>query len=453
MLDDKLDSGPRKVCYIAATTEGAVWLYEQLRDLRDRYHLDVSIVLNGEQGRLVELFRDAAIKVHVADFDFTRVADILSLPGKVIRLTKILSRERFDIVQTHLFHSMVIGRIAAWFADVPVRLSMIAGPFHLEAATPRWIDRATCWMDTAIIPSCQFTRELYRQLGVPDRRLTVIYYGPDERKFDPDNTSPIDLRAEFNWPDDSLLVGMVAYFYVEHGFNRWTPPKLQGRSNKRQEDLIRAIPRVLAKQPKARFLLVGSGWEDGGRAHMARLQQLVKDLRLEDYVVFTGFRKDIPAVLRSLDVAVQASISENLGGTIESLLMECPTVVTRSGGMVDSVVDGVTGAVVNPLDPDSLADGILGLLTDPHRARSLAREGRKKMLAGFTLQRTVDDLYRLYQRLWLGSPRGYRWYVVPMRLAIGSLLCIAICARYVVFEVVIWRFWNKAVRLLRPAAT
>src|SRR5882672_9780115 len=171
----RLPVQPRKVCYIAATPEGAVWIYEQLRDLRDRYHYDVSVILNGERGNLVDLFREAGNPIHVANFDFTGNTDLISLPRKVVHLARLLWRERYDVVQTHLFHPMVIGRIAAWFADVPVRLSMVAGPFHLEAPTPRWIDRATCWMDTVIIPSCEFSRHLYRQMGVSDRRLTVIY--------------------------------------------------------------------------------------------------------------------------------------------------------------------------------------------------------------------------------------------------------------------------------------
>src|SRR5581483_3630125 len=254
-----------RICHIAATTEGAVWVYEQLRDLRDRYGYDVAVILNGDRGKLVDRFRAAGIPVHVADFDFTSSIDLLALPRKVIALVKLLRRERFDLIQTHLFHSMVIGRIASWFADVPVRLSMIAGPFHLEAYTPRWIDRFTCWTDTTVIASCEFTRTLYRRMGVSERRIAVIYYGPDEAKFDPAATTPADLRGDFGWSADTRLIGMVAYFYPELPVNRWIPPAVQGRSVKSQEDLIRAAPLVLRDFPEARFVFIGSGWEDGGQ--------------------------------------------------------------------------------------------------------------------------------------------------------------------------------------------
>ena len=190
---------PLKVCHIVATTEGAAWVFEQLRELRDRYDYDVSAILSGDQGTLVDRFRAAAIPTHAVSFDFTSNSDLLSLPRKVLDLARLLARERFDVIQTHLFHSMVLGRIAAWFADVPVRFSMIAGPFHLEAYTPRWIDRYTRWIDTTTIASCDYTRTLYRRMGVPEGRLAVIYYGPDESKFDPSATIPANLRAEFGW--------------------------------------------------------------------------------------------------------------------------------------------------------------------------------------------------------------------------------------------------------------
>lgn len=441
-----------KLCHVAATTEGAGWVFEQLRELRDHHGFDVSAILNGDRGALVDRLREARIPVHTADFDFTSNADLLGLPRKVIALVRLLRREQFDIIQTHLFHSMVIGRIAAWFADVPVRLSMIAGPFHLEAYTPRWIDKFTCWADTAIIASCEYTRTLYRAMGVPLDRLEVIYYGPDEEKFDPSTTVPADLRAEFGWPPETPLIGMVAYFYPELPENRWIPPAVQGRSVKSQEDLIRAVPLILREFPDAKFLLIGSGWEDGGTVYMRRMQGLVAALGLEKSIVFTGFRTDIAAILRAIDIAVQPSLSENLGGTIESLLMECPTVATRVGGLTDSILDGKTGVLVEPSNPASLAEGILRLLRDPTRARQYGAAGREHMLGGFTLRRTGDRLAGLYRRELERHKAGYRPVMVAARLVFGSVLCLGIVTRYGLLDAWLLRLWDQGWRPWRANA-
>jgi glycosyltransferase involved in cell wall biosynthesis len=440
---------PKRVCHVVATTEGAVWVYEQLRDLRDRFGYDVSVILNGSSGVLVDRFKNAGIPVLVSNFDFLGVSDLFALPKKILALTRLLRRERFDVVQTHLFHSMVIGRIGAWLADVPVRLSMVAGPFHLEAYTPRWIDGATQWMDTALIPSCEWTRELYKSLGVAERRLKVIYYGPDEKKFDPENHQAADLRHEFGWDDDAPLLGMIAYFYAELGANRWTPPAVQGRSVKCQSDLIRAMPEILKEFPKARLIFVGSGWEEGGRQYLCKMQSLARDLGLADRVTFVGYRADVPELLKAFDVTVQASLSENLGGTIEALLMETPMVATRVGGLVDSIIDDETGILVTPDDPASLANGILGLLRDPERGRRLARRGRQLMLERFTLCRTVESEHALYQRLLERSPGGYRFDRTLIRLFFGAAICSYLAARYRLIDAWLlprldagWRPWH-----------
>ncbi|HEY9278094.1 MAG TPA: glycosyltransferase family 4 protein [Methylotenera sp.] len=416
-----------RICHIIATTEGAAWVFEQLRDLRNRFGYDVTVILNGETGALVDRFKSENIRVLVSDFNFLGSGDLLSVPRKIWHLKQLLERERFDVVQTHLFHSMVIGRIAAWFADVPVRLAMIAGPFHLEAYTPRWIDVTTQWMETALIPSCEYTRTLYRTAGVSADRLNIIYYGPDEEKFNPVNHQQADLRSEFGWPDRAPIIGMIAYFYPELGVNRWTPPAVQGKAVKCQANLIKAMPAILVKFPTAKLVFVGSAWGDEGEKYFVKMKSLVEELGLSDSINFTGYRTDIPSILKSLDVCVQASLSENLGGSIEGLLMERPMVSTRVGGLVDSVIDGKTGVLV---EPDDIASGILRLLEYPAKAKAMGLQGREYMLEKFTLLKTVEAEHALYQALAARSSKGYRWYVQAYRLILGAAVSVYLALRY-----------------------
>jgi len=416
-----------RICHIIATTEGAAWVFEQLRDLRNRFGYEVTVILNGETGALVDRFKSENIRVLVSDFNFLGSGDLLSVPRKIWDLKQMLAHERFDVVQTHLFHSMVIGRIAAWFADVPVRLAMIAGPFHLEAYTPRWIDVSTQWMETALIPSCEYTQTLYRMAGVSADRLKIIYYGPDEEKFNPANHQLADLHSEFGWPDGAPLIGMIAYFYPELGVNRWTPPAVQGKAVKCQANLIRAMPAILAKFPTAKLVFVGSAWGEEGEKYLAKMKGLVEELGLSDAINFTGYRTDIPSILKSLDVCVQASLSENLGGSIEGLLMERSMVATRVGGLVDSVIDGKTGVLV---EPDDIASGILKLLEDPVKAKAMGLRGREYMLEKFTLAKTVEAEHALYQALAAQSSTGYRFYVQSYRLILGAAVCAYLALRY-----------------------
>src|SRR5262245_12397196 len=100
-----------KVCHVVASTEGASWVIDQLRELRARYGYNVAAVLNGSSGTLPDRLGTETIPFFAADFGFTGTSDLFGLPRKVMALARLFRREKFDVVQTHLFHSMVIGRI------------------------------------------------------------------------------------------------------------------------------------------------------------------------------------------------------------------------------------------------------------------------------------------------------------------------------------------------------
>src|SRR5262245_13422821 len=201
------------VCHIVATADGANWVIDQLRELRDRYGYDVTAIIASVPGPLGSRLRAAGIRTIEFDFKLSKIEDVKHIPQTVVRLARLLRRERFDIVQTHLFASMVIGRLASWLADVPVRVSMIAGPFHLDAPISRWIDGDTAWMDTLLIGCCHPIVQTYKDLGVKDDRLALVYYGPDETRFDPATTVPSRIREEYGWSEDTPLIVQIAWFY------------------------------------------------------------------------------------------------------------------------------------------------------------------------------------------------------------------------------------------------
>lgn len=433
-----------KVCHVVGTAEGARWVAEQLRELRDRHGCEVLAVVGGARGGLVELLRAERIPYHVGDFVFDTPRGMIRAGLAVLRLARLFRRERVDVVQSHLFFSMIVARLAAWLADVPVRLAMYAAPFHLDAHTSRWLDRATCWMDSALIPSCERSVELCRAMGVGAGRLPLIYYGPDERRFDPREIEPAGIRAAYGWPPDTPLVVKVAYFYPRMTKSRWVPEVLHGRGIKGHGDLVKAAPYVLAEYPRAKFLLIGTGWGEAGEEYRREVEGLVRRMGLEGSVLFPGYRADANRILREADVAVQASLHDNPAGTIEALLMECPTVVTRAGGLVDTVREGETGLQANPSDPPDLARCILDMLRDRERARAMGRAGRALMLERFTLSRTAEDLRALYARL---RSREARKFYDPLRTLARALVAGPLLA-YMAFRLV---FLDLGVRAFVPA--
>lgn len=430
-----------KVCQIVASAEGGRWMVEQLRDLRDLYGCEVLAVVGGEKGGLIDNLRAHNIPYYAESFSFSSVRDILRLPLVILRQARLFRRERVDVVLSHLFFSMVVTRFAGWLADVPVRLTMYASPFHLQAPLSYWVDQATYWMDTKLLPTCQLTMDLCREMGAKDEKMAMVYYGPDERRFDPEKFEPAKIREEYGWPADTPLVGQIAFFYAELPKSRWIPECMHQRGVKGFDDLVRAAPHILAEIPNAKILLVGSGWGDAGVEHMENIKALVRELELEESVIFTGFRKDPNEVLKALDVAVQASLVECLGGTIESLLMERPTVATRVGGMVDTVREGETGILVEPSNPRDLARGVVRMLRSGEKGNAMGRAGRKLMLEHFTLRSTVKNLYEISSAGREERGRGYNPLFSAWRMIAAIPVFAYMASRYLLLELFIPIYW------------
>ena len=412
-----------RVCHVFAGTEGGRWVFDQLQALRDEHGFDVTVVLGGSEGPTVELFRTAGIPIRTFGFSFIGFKAFFSIPWTILRMAFWMRRQRFDVVQSHVLQSTLFARPAAWLADVPVRIVMVTGPYYMQAESTRWMEAATAWMETGVVPSCELTGRLYREAGVPERLLQpTLYYGPPAGRFDPAATARANLRAELGLAADTPLIGCVAYFYPKQPRSSFVPPEAWDRHVKGQAELIRAMRFVGEAFPKAKLLLIGKGWGPNGRDTERDLMELARAEGLEDKVIFTGHRSDIASIYRDLDVSVQPSLNDNLGGTVESLLMACPTVATRVGGLVDSVVDGETGILVNPDDPADLGRGIVSLLQDPDRARRLGEAGRERMLAGFTLASTARGLAELYRSQRAASRRAWRLHVGAGRFFSAALL-------------------------------
>jgi glycosyltransferase involved in cell wall biosynthesis len=200
-------------------------------------------------------------------------------------------------------------------------------------------------------------------------------------------------------------VGQVAWFYPVLT-PPIAPPGMEGRGIKGHEDLLAAARIVLDRRPDVRFLVVGDGFGELGARHFEHIRRLAAELGVADSVIFAGRRTDLVDVLAAIDVSVQASLSENYGGTIESLLMQRPTVATDAGGMPEVVIDEQTGLLVPVRDPEALAEAILRLVENPELARRLGENGRARMIERHTIQHTIDAVIEAYREV--AAERGLR---------------------------------------------
>ena len=170
------------------------------------------------------------------------------------------------------------------------------------------------------------------------------------------------------------------------------------RAPKALDIFIRAVDELRRKHAGLRALIVGNPDASG---EDKRLLDLMRELSLDDTLIFTGLRRDVADILAAMDVAVLSSDHEGSPlSVMEYMEAARPVVATNVGGIPDLVVDGVTGILVPPRDPTALAAAISGLLDDPDLRRRLGEAGRARRRSEFDISNTVRRVEDLYEELY-----------------------------------------------------
>lgn len=193
----------------------------------------------------------------------------------------------------------------------------------------------------------------------------------------------------------------LASFRSTYGLNDKRIVGVVGRIKlvrKGQEIVARAAALLKDRIPDARYIFVGSPFP-GNEHHLLHLKALIRDLKIEDLMVFVGDCQDMPVVYAVLDVLVLPSGQpEPFGGVVlEAMAYGKPVVGTRIGGTVEQIDDGRTGYLIPPGDPAALADALARLLGDPATCKRLGQQARKKFVSEFDYEKFITRLYRIYR--------------------------------------------------------
>lgn len=156
---------------------------------------------------------------------------------------------------------------------------------------------------------------------------------------------------------------------------------------KGQDVAIRALAEVRRRRPDARLAIVGDvtfaarATRFDNHAYLARLRELVAELRLEDAVIFAGRRSDVPTIMRAVDALLLPSWEEPFGRVVaEAMAAGTPVVATSVGGPAEIIADGRDGLLAPPRHPAAWAAAINRLLDDPAEARRMGERARESAM-------------------------------------------------------------------------
>ena len=166
------------------------------------------------------------------------------------------------------------------------------------------------------------------------------------------------------------------------------------REKKGHTFLLKAFERIRGQVPTARLLIVGEGpLED-------YLRSRARESRLDDAIIFTGYRADVSSILQGSDVFALSSLEEGMpNALLEAMACSLPAVVTDVGGNGEVVDDAMTGFLVPARQPDVMAERLVRLLRDAGLRERLGKAARERFEARFTVERMTGAYRDLYDEV------------------------------------------------------
>jgi glycosyltransferase involved in cell wall biosynthesis len=347
------------------------------REKRDYVHSVISLTGIGTIG---EQLLSEGIEVSCLG-----MRSVLQAPIALWRLTRKLRKEKPTVVQTWMYHSDLIGGIAARLAGIrnvvwgihSTHLGVVGKP--TTVLVMRICALLSGWVPTKIICVAHASKLVHISAGYEPRRVLVIPNGLDLGNFDVTDVSRTIARETFGVGPDDIVVGTMG---------RFDPAK-------DYENFVSAAAIVAKAFPEARFVMAGRGLDSDN----STLSSWIEKTSFANRFVLLGERRDPAACLAAMDVFCLSSRSEALPTVVaEAMAVGTPCVVTDVGD--SRVLVGDAGVVVPKEDPGALAEGISQMLSKPLAERLLiGKRGYGRVASEYSIELARVRFEALYAEL------------------------------------------------------
>jgi glycosyltransferase involved in cell wall biosynthesis len=310
---------------------------------------------------------------------------LLMCPHNLYKICRIIKREEIDIV--HVNGIMNILPVLA------AKLTKAKVLWHLNDTQSPWIVKKLCLRplelcSDKIAVTSKSVSEYYLDSDTKLHTKPVVLGVPiDMTRFNPDAIGKErieNLKHEFNIVDGASVVGTIGNVNAIKGY----------------EYFIKAAQIVKKKTDNVKFLIVGAQLHTQ-RKLAQKLQATISDCKLDNDIIFTGFREDIQEVLSVMDVFVLSSVSESGPLVVlEAMAMKVPVVATDVGLVSELLINNETGIMVELRNPQQIARGVLELLNKPKmEIEKMVNKARLRTSELFSLEKISEQHKQVYETI------------------------------------------------------
>jgi glycosyltransferase involved in cell wall biosynthesis len=363
------------------------------RDLIEIHGDDVLLITGpslGPEGDLLHQQNgsEQAVSVPVREIpSLCRAIDSRKDQQSYFALQRVLREYQPDVVHTHSAKAGMLGRLAAWSLNVPAIVHTVHGaPFYPYQP---WLTRtfyracekyAAARCHAMISVADAMTDQLVAAGVAPREKFTTISSGMDVEPFLLANEHRARVRQQLGFSDDDIVVGKIARLF-----------ELKGH-----DDVIAAAGKVVAANPRVKFLFIGDG------ILRPELERQIAAANLQRHFVFTGLvpPSTIPQYVGAMDLLVHASLREGLARALpQALIAGKPVVSYDIDGAREVTLPDRTGFLIPPRDVDALAQAIITLSVDAGLRMRMGQEGQRLFADQFRHQMMTRKIRELYWRV------------------------------------------------------
>jgi glycosyltransferase involved in cell wall biosynthesis len=313
--------------------------------------------------------------------------NLFRLARGLVRLYRLIRKERFAVVETFTHHANLLGMPVAWLAGVPVRVASHHGRVENFSMLQVYLHRQLINYGIAtdlVVVSKQVQSAAIEQERIQPDRITVITNGIDTHPPIPlSEAEKVSLRESLGVDGSDLLLLTVARLKPQKGHTY----------------LLDAIPKILEAVPKTKFVFAGDGplYEE--------LKEKARSSGIDHAVRFIGVYTEISQLLQVADVFVLPSLWEGLPvAMLEAMLAGVPVVASRVEGVEEVIQNGENGLLVPPGDPEALSRSLIQLFQDRqssvefNRLELLGAAGKATVVEEYTAERMCREYEDLFKR-------------------------------------------------------